>query len=60
MQQPLFANGRSIRNALDRAKMRQASRLFLEQDASLTKKDLVTIKAADVKGSAFTEESSFG
>eukprot|EP00969_Alexandrium_andersonii_P005207 226826-Alexandrium_andersonii.AAC.1 len=28
MNQPLFANGRSIRNALDRAKMRQASRLF--------------------------------
>ena len=60
MQKPLFANGRSVRNALDRAKMRQASRLFEVENASLTKKDLVTIKAADLQGSAFTDESTFG
>ena len=28
MQQPQFANARSIRNALDRARLRQATRLF--------------------------------
>jgi probable Rubsico expression protein CbbX len=60
MQQPLFANGRSVRNALDRAKMRQASRLFSMEGAQLTKKDLVSINADDVRGSAFEEESSFG
>eukprot|EP00974_Lingulodinium_polyedra_P084051 8139471-Lingulodinium_polyedra.AAC.1 len=52
MNQPLFANGRSIRNALDRAKMRQASRLFALNKGSLTKKDLVQIKAEDLRGSS--------
>ena len=28
MQQPRFANARSVRNAIDRARLRQASRLF--------------------------------
>lgn len=49
MNQPLFANGRTIRNAIDRAKMRQASRLFSANKASLTKKDLVQIRAEDLK-----------
>ena len=31
--QPHFANARSIRNALDRARLRQASRLFAQRDA---------------------------
>lgn len=48
MTQPLFANGRSIRNALDRAKMRQASRLFSSNTSVLTKKDLVQIQASDL------------
>ena len=35
--QPLFANARSIRNALDRARLRQANRLFAmgDQEAAL-------------------------
>ena len=33
--QPLFANARSIRNALDRARLRQANRLFAEGDREL-------------------------
>ena len=41
--QPLFANARSIRNALDRARLRQANRLFTEGDASLTLERLTTI-----------------
>lgn len=48
--QPRFANGRSIRNALDRARMRQAIRLYAggRDGSRLTKKDLVTIEAEDV------------
>jgi probable Rubsico expression protein CbbX len=48
--QPRFANGRSIRNALDRARMRQAIRLYAggRDGSRLTKKDLVTIEADDV------------
>lgn len=42
--QPLFANARSIQNALDRARMRQANRIFNQSaSAVLTKQDLVTL-----------------
>ncbi|ALG67244.1 CbbX protein [Beggiatoa leptomitoformis] len=47
MSQPHFANARSVRNALDRARLRQANRLFARQGASLTKKDLITLQADD-------------
>jgi len=49
--QPHFANARSIRNALDRARLRQASRLFARRDKTLTADDLVTIDAADLAAS---------
>lgn len=49
--QPHFANARSVRNALDRARLRQASRLFAERDRVLTREDLVTIAAADIRAS---------
>ncbi len=39
--QPHFANARSVRNALDRARLRQASRLFAERDREFTPDDLV-------------------
>lgn len=43
-RQPLFANARSIQNALDRARMRQANRIFNHSAAAvLTKQDLVTL-----------------
>nr|YP_009294087.1 putative rubisco expression protein [Hildenbrandia rubra]AOM67329.1 putative rubisco expression protein [Hildenbrandia rubra] len=48
MQQPHFANARSIRNAIDRARMRQANRIFTHGKTMLTKGDLVTIKAEDI------------
>ena len=51
MQQPLFANARSIKNALDRARMRQANRIFESSDKTLTKADLTTIQAEDIRGS---------
>ena len=49
-EQPRFANGRSIRNALDRARMRQAVRLYAggRGGSRLTKRDLVTLEAEDV------------
>jgi probable Rubsico expression protein CbbX len=48
--QPRFANGRSVRNALERARMRHAVRLFElgTKKRSLTKGDLVTIEADDI------------
>jgi len=48
--QPHFANARSIRNALDRARLRQASRLFA-LDAPVTRAALSTIAAEDIRAS---------
>jgi probable Rubsico expression protein CbbX len=46
-EQPHFANARSVRNAIDRARMRQANRMFNAGERMLTKADLVTIQAED-------------
>src|SRR5882762_10410608 len=51
IRQPHFANARSVRNALDRARLRQASRLFERRGSVLTKEDLMTIAAADIRAS---------
>lgn len=48
--QPLFANARSIRNALDRARLRQASRVFA-QDGMVSPSALSIIEAADILAS---------
>ncbi len=48
VKQPLFSNARSIRNALDRARLRQANRLVSNLDRDLTAEDLMTIDAADL------------
>ena len=48
---PSFANARSIRNALDRARLRQASRLFAQRASALSANDLVSIEAADIRAS---------
>jgi probable Rubsico expression protein CbbX len=50
-QLPFFANARSIRNALDRLRLRQANRLFSRMDQPLTRDDLITIEAADIQAS---------
>lgn len=47
-QLPYFANARSIRNAIDRARMRQANRLFRRMGTTLSKTDLMTIEAPDI------------
>jgi probable Rubsico expression protein CbbX len=49
--QPHFANARSVRNALDRARLRQASRLFVARDRVLSRDDLTTITEADIRAS---------
>jgi probable Rubsico expression protein CbbX len=49
--QPHFANARSVRNALDRARLRQASRLFADRDRELTEADLSTLTPADIRAS---------
>jgi probable Rubsico expression protein CbbX len=51
IRQPQFANARSVRNALDRARLRQASRLFADRDRVLTADDLRTIEASDILAS---------
>jgi probable Rubsico expression protein CbbX len=51
LEQPHFANARSVRNAIDRARLRQASRLFAERDRAFTREDLSTIESADILAS---------
>jgi probable Rubsico expression protein CbbX len=53
---PLFANARTISNAIDTARMRHANRMFNSGDQILTKSDLVTIEAEDlIQSSLFAE-----
>jgi probable Rubsico expression protein CbbX len=55
MQMPRFSNGRSVRNAIDRARLRQANRL-IAKGGKLSKADLMTIEAEDILASrVFTE-----
>ena len=53
-----FANARSIRNALDRARLRQANRLFADTKKSLKKVDLMTIEAEDFLASRIFREGT--
>ena len=57
--QPHFANARSIRNALDRARLRQAKRLFEARGTPLTREALMTIEAEDIRASrVFANDTS--
>jgi len=49
--QPHFANARSIRNALDRARLRQANRLFSANAGPLDAAALSTIEESDIRAS---------
>jgi probable Rubsico expression protein CbbX len=54
IRQPHFANARSIRNALDRARLRQANRVFdaaLGGGALTSPDELALIRAADIRAS---------
>jgi probable Rubsico expression protein CbbX len=49
--QPHFANARSMRNALDRARLRHAKRLFETRGAPLTRDALMSIEADEIRSS---------
>jgi probable Rubsico expression protein CbbX len=51
MAQPRFSNARSIRNALDRARLRQANRLFAGRARPVDRTALQTIEDADIRAS---------
>jgi probable Rubsico expression protein CbbX len=46
--QPLFSNARSIRNALDRMRLRQANRLVADLTRTLSVEDIMSLEATDV------------
>ena len=51
MSQPRFSNARSIRNALDRSRLRQANRLFAERSKPYDRVALQTITGEDIRAS---------
>ena len=56
--QPRFANARSVRNAIERARLRHASRL-METDESVSKDELTTLTPDDFLGSrVFTDHDA--
>jgi probable Rubsico expression protein CbbX len=57
---PLFSNARSIRNALDRIRLRQANRLVSRLDRILTSDEVMSIVAADVLASRVFSGGSDG
>ena len=56
MKMEHFSNARSVRNALDRARLRQANRLFGRRGRPLTRDDLMTLEAEDVLASRVFRE----
>ncbi len=59
MRQPRFSNARSVRNAIERCRLRQAKRL-VELQRPLTRADLVTLTAQDVYGSSLFRDQPKG
>jgi probable Rubsico expression protein CbbX len=55
--QPHFANARSVRNALDRSRLRQANRL-IQCGENVTAADLSAISAADIRASRVFEPAA--
>ena len=59
MRQPRFSNARSVRNELERARLRHAHRLASDPELSRTKDDLMRIESADILSSpVFSLEDS--
>lgn len=54
-RQPLFANARSVRNALDRARLRHSARIFEASTGALPASELSTIRAPDILASRVFE-----
>jgi probable Rubsico expression protein CbbX len=60
-KQSHFANARSIRNALDRARLRSANRLVAAEAGDVSAEDLSRIEAADILASrVFTQAAGKG
>ncbi|MBU6464976.1 MAG: CbbX protein [Bradyrhizobium sp.] len=59
-RQPLFANARSVRNALDRMRLRQANRLFRDLDRVLGVDDVMSLDESDVLASRIFTPSGDG
>ena len=57
IRQPHFANARSVRNAIDRAKLRQASRL-VQGGGVVSREELARIDAADIRQSRVFHDAS--
>ncbi|TXF13288.1 CbbX protein [Pelomicrobium methylotrophicum] len=55
---PHFANARSIRNALDRARLRQANRLFASRKQPLTRAQIMTLEPPDLLQSRVFREGA--
>jgi len=61
VHRPRFAHGRSVRNAIDRSRLRQANRLFGEDATTLTRDELMTIVPDDILASSvFAEDREPG
>jgi probable Rubsico expression protein CbbX len=58
MKMEHFANARSVRNALDRARLRQANRLFEGAKKNLSRTDLITLEAEDIRASRVFREGA--
>lgn len=59
MQRPNFSNARSVRNAIERCRLRQARRL-VGLDRPLGKQDLIVITAEDIRGSSLFSSATDG
>jgi probable Rubsico expression protein CbbX len=55
VKRPRFAHGRSVRNSIDRARLRQANRLFAS-GGELSREDLMTISPEDILASSVFAE----
>jgi hypothetical protein len=57
VKRPRFAHGRSVRNSIDRARLRQANRLFADGKGVLSRETLMTITPDDIlRSSLFAED----
>lgn len=60
-RQPRFANARSVRNAVERARLRHANRLFDQETGETTKEDLMRLEPGDFLASrVFSEPDAAG
>jgi probable Rubsico expression protein CbbX len=59
MAQPHFANARSVRNAIDRIKLRQANRL-VKQGGRIAREELARIDASDIRQSRVFDDGPSG